>query len=67
MVAHIRLYSGFSTSKNKFVHLALQKSLALAVEAKGSQSVKDTLKAGLDIAIAGDNDFYSQRAKVRSR
>ncbi|KAF6760281.1 phosphomevalonate kinase [Ephemerocybe angulata] len=36
-----------NTSKNKFVHLALQKALSLAVESK-----------------VGDNDFYSQRAKL---
>lgn len=53
-----------NTSKNKFVHLALQKSIALAVEVKGAESVEKILKPGLDIAIAGDNDFYSQRAKL---
>lgn len=54
-----------STSKNKFVHLALQKTLALALEAKGKESLDDVLSTGLDIAILGGNDFYSQRAKVR--
>ncbi|KAJ2925112.1 hypothetical protein H1R20_g11970, partial [Candolleomyces eurysporus] len=53
-----------NTSKNKFVHLALQKTLGLAVEAKGEKSVQASLEAGLDIAIVGDNDFYSQRAKL---
>ncbi|TEB38374.1 phosphomevalonate kinase [Coprinellus micaceus] len=53
-----------NTSKNKFVHLALHKSIVVAVESKGAESVKATLKSGLDIAIAGDNDFYSQRAKL---
>jgi hypothetical protein len=57
-------FPSFSTSKNKFVHLALHKSIVVAVESKGAESVKATLKSGLDIAIAGDNDFYSQRAKV---
>ena len=53
-----------STSKNKFVFLALKKTLTLAHEVTGAQSLQDTLAQGLDIAIAGDNDFYSQRAKV---
>lgn len=56
----------FSTSKNKFVHLALQNTIGLASELKGEQHVKDALKAGAEIVILGDNDFYSQRAKVRS-
>lgn len=58
--------AAISTNKNKFVHLALQKTIALSVEAKGSDSVLSSLKNGLDIAIVGDNDFYSQRVKVRS-
>ncbi|KAF5317110.1 hypothetical protein D9611_003950 [Ephemerocybe angulata] len=53
-----------NTSKNKFVHLALQKALSLAVESKGADPVKASLKKGFDIAIVGDNDFYSQRAKL---
>ncbi|KII92916.1 hypothetical protein PLICRDRAFT_490895 [Plicaturopsis crispa FD-325 SS-3] len=51
-------------SKNKFVHLALQSTLAVAVEIKGVDAVKQSLSKGLDIAIVGDNDFYSQRAKL---
>lgn len=54
-----------STSRNKFVHLALQSTIALATEIKGRASVKDALSQGLDIAIVGNNDFYSQRAKVK--
>lgn len=53
-----------SSSKNKFVHLALESAILLATEMKGSSSVLGALAAGLDITIAGDNDFYSQRAKV---
>ncbi|KAF8629682.1 hypothetical protein AX17_005618 [Amanita inopinata Kibby_2008] len=49
---------------NKFVHLALQHSLLLAAEVKGITSIKNALSAGLDITIVGDNDFYSQRAKL---
>ena len=55
---------GASTSKNKFVFLALKKTLALACEVSGVAGIKAALTDGLDIAIAGDNDFYSQRAKV---
>ncbi|PBK91655.1 Phosphomevalonate kinase [Armillaria gallica] len=54
------------TSTNKFVHLALKKTLALVSEIQGLASLQDSLARGLDIAIAGDNDFYSQRAKLAS-
>ncbi|KAG7449525.1 phosphomevalonate kinase [Guyanagaster necrorhizus] len=54
------------TSTNKFVHLALKKTLALVAEIKGLSSLQDSLARGLDIAIAGDNDFYSQRARLAS-
>ncbi|KAF5370682.1 hypothetical protein D9758_001804 [Tetrapyrgos nigripes] len=55
-----------NASKNKFVQLALQDTIFLAVEVKGVQAVKDALGQGLDIAIVGDNDFYSQRAQLTS-
>jgi phosphomevalonate kinase len=55
-----------STSKNKFVHLALQSTIAIASELSGISSVIKTLSTGIDIAIVGDNDFYSQRQKVIS-
>ncbi|KAH9998520.1 ribosomal protein S5 domain 2-type protein [Russula compacta] len=54
-------------SNNKFVHLALQKTLSLALEAKGPADLEHTLGAGLDITIVGDNDFYSQQDQLRSR
>ncbi|KAF9049746.1 phosphomevalonate kinase [Panaeolus papilionaceus] len=54
-----------SQTKNKFVHLALQHTLALGAEIKGLESITKSLKSGLDITIAGDNDFYSQRAKLQ--
>ncbi|KAK0226085.1 phosphomevalonate kinase [Armillaria fumosa] len=54
------------TSTNKFVYLAIKKTLALVSEIKGLASLHDSLARGLDIAIAGDNDFYSQRAKLAS-
>ncbi|GLB37054.1 putative GHMP kinase family. Mevalonate kinase subfamily protein [Lyophyllum shimeji] len=55
-----------NTSKNKFVHLALQNTLALAAEIKGIASVSEALAQGIDIGIVGDNDFYSQREKLAS-
>ncbi|KAG6915782.1 hypothetical protein DXG01_009820 [Tephrocybe rancida] len=55
-----------NTSKNKFVHLALQITLTLVAEISGVTSVKEALSKGLDIAIVGDNDFYSQREKLAS-
>lgn len=55
-----------NSSKNKFVHLALQKTIALAVELRGAAQIQEALTHGFDIAIVGDNDFYSQRAKLES-
>jgi phosphomevalonate kinase len=46
------------------VHLALQNSIAIASEMVGISLVNDTLSTGIDIAIVGDNDFYSQRQNV---
>jgi len=57
-------FFGRSASKNKFVHLALQHTIALAVEMNGAAIVREKLSQGVDITIVGDNDFYSQRAKV---
>lgn len=48
-------------STNKFVHLALQKTLSLALEKRGPAELGLALGAGLDITIVGDNDFYSQQ------
>ena len=48
------------------MHLALQHTFSLAVEIKGLSAIQMTLANGLDITIVGDNDFYSQRAKVSS-
>ncbi|RDB16968.1 Phosphomevalonate kinase [Hypsizygus marmoreus] len=55
-----------NATKNKFVHLALQKTIALAAEISGIESVNKTLSKGIDISIVGDNDFYSQREKLAS-
>lgn len=56
-----------SFTKNKFVHLALQRTIALAIEARGAGTLQNRLGYGLDITIVGDNDFYSQRAQLTSR
>ncbi len=53
-----------SSTKNKFVQLALERTLLLVLENKGSKSLNEILSRGLDITIVGDNDFYSQRAQV---
>ncbi|KAI0063609.1 Phosphomevalonate kinase [Artomyces pyxidatus] len=53
-----------SSSTNKFVQLALQKTLSLALEVKGAAELSQVLTHGLDITIAGDNDFYSQRDQL---
>ncbi|KAF9071766.1 ribosomal protein S5 domain 2-type protein [Rhodocollybia butyracea] len=53
-----------NTSKNKFVHLALQHTISLACEVRGISAIQQLFAPGLDIAIVGDNDFYSQRAQL---
>ena len=58
----IGVYS--AAQSNKFVHIALQCTLSLALEVKGVATLKEALAGGLDVAIVGDNDFYSQRARV---
>ncbi|KAJ7072316.1 ribosomal protein S5 domain 2-type protein [Mycena amicta] len=54
-------------STNKFIQLALQNTLSLASEIKGSGHVQTMLSCGIDVYIVGDNDFYSQRAQLSSR
>ena len=63
--ASYRLSPAASESKNKFVHLALQKTLSLALEAKGPAELEQALGSGLDVTIVGDNDFYSQQDQAR--
>lgn len=53
-----------ASSKNKFVHLALHRTLSLATELRSAGTLQNSLSHGLDITIVGDNDFYSQRAQV---
>ncbi|KAH9940511.1 Phosphomevalonate kinase [Epithele typhae] len=56
-----------NAGKNKFVHLALQRTLALVVELKSAGTTQNALGHGLDITIVGDNDFYSQRAQLAAQ
>lgn len=64
--SHVRVT--LANSKNKFVYYALKYTLILASERLSSvgsaRSLRASLQHGLDIATVGDNDFYSQRAKV---
>lgn len=53
------------TSKNKFVHIALQQVFSLVREMKGIAYLQKYFERnGLEIVIVGHNDFYSQRNKV---
>ncbi|KAG9085912.1 phosphomevalonate kinase, partial [Ceratobasidium sp. UAMH 11750] len=49
-------------SKNSFVQIALEGTLAVALEIRGSDAFLSRLGSGLDIYVLGANDFYSQRA-----
>ncbi|THH03565.1 hypothetical protein EW146_g10401 [Bondarzewia mesenterica] len=61
------LASSPSSSKNKFVELALKNSLSLILEMRGPAELDQAvLASGLDITIVGDNDFYSQQEQVLS-
>jgi hypothetical protein len=51
-------------SKNPFVRIALEGTLALALELRGADEFLSALGSGLDIHVLGANDFYSQRASV---
>ncbi|GBE81087.1 ribosomal protein S5 domain 2-type protein [Sparassis latifolia] len=56
--------AAFNPSRNKFVHLALQRTLSLALEVLSAGALQNSLSYGIDITIVGDNDFYSQRAQL---
>lgn len=47
---------------NMFVALSLLYSVQLALEKLGVDRAREALAGGLDIVIAGDNDFYSHRS-----
>ncbi|KAA1472907.1 Phosphomevalonate kinase [Dentipellis sp. KUC8613] len=61
------LVAPVDNAKNKFVHLAIQKTFALAYELKGPEEFTQHLGAGIDITIAGDNDFYSQQDQLKAQ
>ncbi|EPS94393.1 hypothetical protein FOMPIDRAFT_62407, partial [Fomitopsis schrenkii] len=65
--ACVSLSASSASSKNKFVHLALQRTLSLALEQHGAGALQNSLSYGLDITIVGDNDFYSQRAQLEAK
>ncbi|KAI0329234.1 Phosphomevalonate kinase [Cubamyces sp. BRFM 1775] len=66
-VEHVADNANSAASKNKFVHLALQRTLTLAAELKSVGTLRNSLSYGLDITIVGDNDFYSQRAQLTAK
>lgn len=47
------------------MELALVYSLGMMGHLISSESMEATLETGLEIVIAGNNDFYSQRNEVR--
>lgn len=55
---------GAPLGKNKFVHLAIERTLRVIKELQGVDRLTAGLSQGLNIAILGDNDFYSQRAQL---
>ncbi|KAI0633269.1 Phosphomevalonate kinase [Trametes polyzona] len=63
-VEHVADNADSASTKNKFVHLALQRTLTLAAELRSVGTLQNTLSYGLDVTIVGDNDFYSQRAQL---
>ncbi|KAK3822852.1 MAG: Phosphomevalonate kinase [Benniella sp.] len=54
-------------SKNTFVELALVYSLAIVSQQIPQEKIIQRLKTGLEIVIAGNNDFYSQRGELKAK
>ncbi|KAF9198762.1 phosphomevalonate kinase [Haplosporangium sp. Z 27] len=54
-------------SKNTFVELALVYSFAILGHLIPVETIAEKLGTGLDIVIAGNNDFYSQRNELSKR
>ncbi|KAG0296221.1 phosphomevalonate kinase [Linnemannia gamsii] len=52
-------------SRNTFVELALNYSFAMLARLVPAETLNKTLESGLDIVIAGNNDFYSQRKELQ--
>ncbi|KAI5452402.1 phosphomevalonate kinase [Naganishia albida] len=58
----------FTNGRNKFVEIALQKTISLVQTMKVETGSPDIFEgiSQLDIVIVGDNDFYSQRRTLES-
>ncbi|RUS30507.1 hypothetical protein BC938DRAFT_479303 [Jimgerdemannia flammicorona] len=54
-------------STNKFVETCVRFCLAVILEIIGAEKFLEKIATGLDINIAGSNDFYSQNEQLRSR
>ncbi|KAG0375468.1 phosphomevalonate kinase [Mortierella sp. AD032] len=54
-------------SRNTFVELALNYSFAMLARLIPAETLTKTLESGLEIVIAGNNDFYSQRKELEAR
>ncbi|KAF9107825.1 phosphomevalonate kinase [Mortierella sp. GBA35] len=54
-------------SRNTFVELALNYSFAMLARLVPEETLSKTLESGLEIVIAGNNDFYSQRKELETR
>ncbi|KAF9924962.1 phosphomevalonate kinase [Linnemannia zychae] len=54
-------------SRNTFVELALHYSFAMLARLAPVETLSKTLESGLEIVIAGNNDFYSQRKELATR
>ncbi|KAF8940917.1 Phosphomevalonate kinase [Dissophora ornata] len=54
-------------SKNTFVELALIYSLAILGHLIPTEKIAQKLENGLEIVVAGNNDFYSQRNELEAR
>ncbi|KAF9150123.1 phosphomevalonate kinase [Linnemannia schmuckeri] len=54
-------------SRNTFVELALNYSFAMLVRLVPAETLIKTMESGLEIVIAGNNDFYSQRKELETR
>lgn len=50
---------------NPFVAFALLYTLQLGIEKRGVSALRAALGGGVDVVIAGDNDYYSHRVEVR--
>ncbi|KAF8332650.1 phosphomevalonate kinase [Cantharellus anzutake] len=61
----VSLESNLANS-NKFVEAAIRETLSLGLAHYGSERIQEWLRIGLEIVIAGDNDFYSQRNRLAS-